>query len=233
MYQKLVEEPLSRSYESNEGVFSDALGPLDTYYPLVPVTDGETAVLRTGSRVPYRAPGNLANRFATGLSPDYDAGMAALQDRISAAFRTNDRAALVQSLQEDGLLQPLKQDQRVPTYMDAENRPHPYIDYSGKRYQAARVEISPERLISNGSGSTTYVPPKAALLPTWLSRELDPILNGAPEGWRNQNVFNRIMSAVNQIALSGPADAIFHAHNLLGSMVANTPLSAKALSKKP
>ncbi|MGH9342272.1 MAG: hypothetical protein ACRD19_00695, partial [Terriglobia bacterium] len=102
IYKDLVEKPWAKSPEENEGIFSTALGPLDTYYPLVPLNQARKMSIIPWRRTPYRTPENIGNRFATGLSPDYDARVAALKNRIAAAFRTNDRAALMRTLQEEG-----------------------------------------------------------------------------------------------------------------------------------
>jgi hypothetical protein len=39
--KRLVEKPVAEAHARNENVFSDAVGPLDTYYPLIPVTEEE------------------------------------------------------------------------------------------------------------------------------------------------------------------------------------------------
>jgi hypothetical protein len=50
VYKELLERPMAESHALNEGVFSDALGPLDTYYPLIPLDeDGEAIKAPAGS----------------------------------------------------------------------------------------------------------------------------------------------------------------------------------------
>src|SRR6185503_9039882 len=70
LYKELIEEPVAESHSINEGVFSDALGPLDTYYPLIAVKEDGGILHRIfgATKVPYRKPKNIANYFATGLA---------------------------------------------------------------------------------------------------------------------------------------------------------------------
>ena len=67
-YKKLVEKPMAKNHALNEGIFSTALGPLDTYYPLIPVEKG-VAPAGPGRRLPYRKPRNMANAFGTRFFP--------------------------------------------------------------------------------------------------------------------------------------------------------------------
>ena len=137
-YKSLLEQPIARNHEENEGVFSTALGPLDTYYPLVPLTKEEQEGAatahksrgRSGRAVPYRKPKNIANAFATGLSEAYDPGMEALGERLRNAFRVNNKAALLQTLRDQGLLKPLDRGEEAPEF----------ITLRGVPYKAAKIE---------------------------------------------------------------------------------------------
>lgn len=217
VYKSTVEAAMAENHALNEGIFSNALGPLDTYYPLISL-DRDAAKGGAGRRVPYHKPRNMANAFATGLSDGYDAGMEALRERLAAAVRSNDKAALIQSLTDEGLLQSAVREDNL------------FIDpQTGEGYQGERVEIQAGRQILQ-NGQSTFIPPKVALAPKWLARELRPILE------RNQintpTVVDKILRAVNTFALSGPADFVFHSSNVLGALVANTPFLADTLAGK-
>ncbi|HZT29729.1 MAG TPA: hypothetical protein VFA33_07600 [Bryobacteraceae bacterium] len=205
-YQRLVERPMAENHALNEGVFSDALGPLHTYYPLIPTEKPQHAP-GPGRRLPYRTPKNAANKFATGLAEGYDATMQALRDRLTGAVRANDKAALLRALEEEGLLESAGREQRT-------------FVYQGVEYEGERVEISPERLILT-NGKHVHVPARMGIMPRWLHRELRPILEG--QRLDTPTVIDRILRKLNTFALAGPADFVFHTSNLLGTLVANTP----------
>ncbi len=218
IYKKLVEKPMAENHALNEGVFSDALGPLNTYYPLIsserPITSGP------GRLLPYHKPRNMANAFATGLSAGYDATMEALKDRLASAVRSNDKAALLKTLEQQGLLKPLKHNQRAEEEV---------FTWAGNEYQAERVEISPARIILQ-NGKMTNAPASVGLMPKWLARELRPVLER--QKYDTPTVIDRVLSALNTFALAGPADFVFHSSNLLGTLVANTPFLADSIAGK-
>jgi hypothetical protein len=87
-YGRLIEKPLNESHARNEGVFSDALGPLNRYYPLVPIEKAQVAQQTIGMNRPYKKPENFANQFATGLG-EYDTSMKGLRERVVRSFRAN------------------------------------------------------------------------------------------------------------------------------------------------
>jgi N12 class adenine-specific DNA methylase len=211
IYKKLLEEPMAQSHESNEGVFSDALGPLATYYPLVPLRDEDDQKLRTASKQQYSRPKNIANNFATGLSKTYDDSMDAFRDRMTRAIKANNKAAFIDSLKAEGLVLPLRPGEA------SDSR----ILYRGQEYDAVRMETTPARLIIQ-AGKTTHIPPHSVLVPKWLHKELEPILQNQYSK-PTLSMARQIAGLVNQIAISGPADFVFHSANLFGTLVANTP----------
>ena len=54
---------MAENHALNEGIFSDPLRPLDTYYPLISVDRPTSAGV--GRRLPYRKPRNIAKAVAT------------------------------------------------------------------------------------------------------------------------------------------------------------------------
>ncbi len=214
VYKQLVEGPMAENHALNEGVFSESLGPLATYYPLIPTERPSSP--GPGRRLPYHKPKNLANNFATGLAEGYEIAMDALRDRLAQGIRSNDKAALIRTLEAEGLLIPAA-------------RGHKTITIDGREYEAERVEISQARQIIQ-NGKSIFIPARMGLMPKWLARELRPILEklhfDAP------TAVDKIMNAVNTFALAGPADFVFHSSNVLGALVANTPFLANTLVGK-
>jgi hypothetical protein len=217
-YKQTIERPMARSHAMNEGVFSDALGPLDAYYPLIPLTE-ERPSFQTGRSTPYRKPKNISNAFATGLGEQYDLGAKALTDRISTALRMNSRAGLIQALIDEGLARKLGRSEHAGDT----------ITIGGRTFTARTVQTGIDRQVFRG-GKPTYLPAERALIPDWLASELEPILEkrrlAAP------GLVRRILDRVNQFALAGPADAVFHSTNILGSLVANTPYLGEGFAEK-
>jgi hypothetical protein len=217
-YKRLIESSVADNHATNEGVFSQALGPLDTYYPLVPLTDDEHAQARSGRAVPYRKPKNIANRFASGLAEDgYDPGMEALADRLRQAFRVNNKAALIQALVETGVARKLKRGQQAPET----------IVFQGRELKADVVETMPDRMILK-DGSVIHVPAGKAVIPAVFRDELKPILEGDLRLYNPKHLLARIT----QFTLAGPTDLVIHGSNLIGTLVARTPFLGTSLADK-
>ena len=217
VYKNLVEKPLAENHSINEGVFSDALGPLDTYYPLISLDRKQAQ--GPGRRLAYHKPKNIANAFATGMAAGYDPGVEALLDRISAAVRSNDKAALLTSLEGAGLLRKLAKNEGMPEA----------FPYRGEEYEPEKVEISPGRLLIQ-NGKTTPIPAVFGVMPRWAAHELRPILERQPQG--SETALDSFINALNTITLTGVAEPIFHASNLLGTLIANTPFLENSVGGK-
>lgn len=217
LYKNLIEEPIAESHSINEGVFSDALGPLDTYYPLVAVKEegGILHRLFSGTKYPYRKPKNIANYFATGLAEHgYSLEMTDFADRIRAAIRINNKAALLSELDQQGLIKVLGRYENPGG--------------AGGSYQMMiDGEIVPAQLVDTGNdllvvrdGETHRVPGARALIPNWIEKELRPILSKERiEAGMGAGLINKIIQA----SLIGPMDLTWHSFNIIGTLVANTP----------
>ena len=173
---------------------------------------------RSGRAVPYRKPKNIANAFATGLSEAYDPGMEALGERLRNAFRVNNKAALLQTLRDQGLLKPLDRGEEAPEF----------ITLRGVPYKAAKIEMKPDRQIITPKGST-FIPAQHGIVPAWLESELRPILDR-----QNINLADPkgLMARITKFTLAGPLDAVIHSANLIGTLVANTPFLGQRLGGK-
>lgn len=220
LYADLIEKPLSENHALNEGVFSTALGPANRYYPLVPIDLKVSG--GPGRRLPYTAPKNIANRLATGLSEGYDATVSAFANRLAAAFRSNDKAALLRTMEQFGWLLPDSAGQKDEHGRVTMEGP------DGEVYAASREESSPARLIVKG-GKVIHVPAVFKLMPQFMARELKPILAREPMSTETRS---KVLDAINTIALAGPADFVFHTANLMGALVANTPFLGTAMTDK-
>ena len=217
-YGRLIEQPLNESHARNEGVFSNALGPLNRYYPLVPIEKAQVQQQTIGMKRPYRKPENFANHFATGLG-DYDTSMTALRDRVVKAFRANNKAAFIQTLEDEGLFQRFAGNERRPDTMV----------YNGVPFKAVPVETRGGRETVKG-GKNEYLPAEAGIMPQWLQKEVDPILKS--ENLNEPGVVKRALNVVNRIALSGPTELVMHSYSLVGSLQVATPFAGKdALSR--
>lgn len=219
IYKRLVERPLAESHAENEGVFSNALGPLDTYAPLVPVKDDGSLLRRIarGSFKPYKRPENIHNRMATGLSERYELNAGNLAESVAKAFWTNDKARLLQVLEDEGLIVPLKLGQ-------------PYeraIVFRGVHYKADPVSITDPKVIFK-DGKVIHVGGKMALVPRFIKRELKPILDGD----FSDGSANALVTAINMIGMAGPLDAVFHTNNVIGALVAGTPWAGTDIVSK-
>jgi N12 class adenine-specific DNA methylase len=215
IYKHQVEAAMAESHAENEGVFSTALGPLDTYYPLIPVNRRPSAGGAT-SVTPFRAPTNPHNQFATGLSEGYDPGLPAFREALARALRANSRAALIHTAEQAGLIQ---RDVRGS---------QPLVTYQGKRYQAERTQIGqPRTLIQNGK--VTHLPARMVLIPKFAYREMEQLLSSRP---MDPDDLDRLAQFLNVQTLLGPAEFAFHSIGLLGALVANTPFLGASLGDK-
>lgn len=208
VYRKLLEKPMAESHAINEGVFSTALGPLQAYYPLIPLTGSDRAAFLSGSKVPYKKPKNAQNEFATGLADTYDAEMEPLKKRLQQATRDNNKAAMLQVLEEEGILQPLKPGRPAPAV----------ITYQGREFTADVVEVGKDKVVIEG-GKAVHVPAKKAIIPAWAKKELEPILEKSAPDLEDPKLLN----LVTRIQMSGPVDFVFHSANVMGALIANTP----------
>jgi hypothetical protein len=212
IYKDQVEAVMAQNHALNEGVFSDALGPLNTYYPLIPVD--KQSVAGPGRRLPYHAPRNIANAFATGLSEGgYSVHMEDFARRLASAIRANDKATLIKTLRETAWLKP------QPAHWDGT-----FKAPDGQVYEGAQVETGQARLIIQ-NGKVTHVPASFGIMPKFMEQGLRPILAKEPS---DPNDVLKLMSWANTLATKGPYEFLFHSAGVLGSIYSNTPFLGKS-----
>jgi hypothetical protein len=249
IYKREIEPALASSHASNEGVFSNSLGPLDTYYPLTARDENGEPVHRFGgSGEELRPSANIHNNFATGQSPAYDASPESLRKALAGAFRRNSQAALVRGLVNDGLVLP--EDSPLVKTVSENGRDRLVGTFQGKQYPAIRVMIqSPTRVVTD-EGSF-WSGGKSVYIPEWLRNEIGPLVHSDFEGWgEGFKEPGKIVNAISHIAITGPTAAVFHTANLGWGMLksfgpgvlgafANGPLAklpdrlAQAVNVKP
>jgi hypothetical protein len=217
VYKENVEKPITESHLLNQGHLATNLGPLDTYIPLVAQDAAGEAIGGSGYGVkkPYARPKNPHNNLATGLAERYDITAKGTTDTLARALRQNAKAALIDELDKAGLLVRLGKNEPVPTSMMM----------GGREVAVVPVETSDSvRVIKEGENAFTQGANRA-VVPVQVYRELEPILNRdvhLPDDPADLAVWDAL-ARVNQYALVGPLDAVYHTTNLLGTLIVKTP----------
>lgn len=212
-YKQHIEKPFMISHESNDGIFSDALGPLETYYPLT-ATGTSAHKVYMPSRSKYNAPDNINNHFTTGSADQYSSAISDLSRKLGASIKTNNKATFINALQEANLIHKVS--------ADAPNTA--VIEVQGVPYTARKVPISDARtIIQNGTAVT--VPVRYLMIPDWLYKEIAPIIEGEDDlkGDDHYSIMGHVLNASVNLMLGGPAEAISHTHRLLSAITNSMP----------
>ncbi|MFT4154718.1 hypothetical protein [Parafilimonas sp.] len=216
LYKSLIEKPVRDNHASNEGIFSDALGELDTYFPLIPMD--VKGNLLSPSSPQLKKPINLANKFATGLSNAYDISVSKLNEQLTKAFKNNNKAAMVKALEDAGLIKTLN-----PFDTGAN-----HLSINGEVYKARIISIG-ENTIKITDGKKTVVPPQKVIIPDWLHKELKPLLENTAN---DKTMFGKVMDWITSFALGGIFEPAIHTANLVGGVVNGTPFPGTSLASK-
>lgn len=237
IYKEHFEPELAKTHQSNEGVFSDNLGPLDTYYPLLRMSeDGEPIHIAAGGGE-FAQPRNAQNSFATGQSPEYDTSVDGLANNLRGAFKRNAQSDLMQSLENDGLLQKPGDANRIKE----KGKPDKYtITIKGKDYPANFVQTNKPKLIV-GHGDTVSVGASIKAAPSWLIKEMGPLVHSTLPEWGGTPIglpepVSKVINAVNQSALIAGPEAIYHSKNLISTAISEVipeGTAAKVLGASP
>lgn len=239
IYKEHAEQLAAESHASNEGVFSTALGPLDTYYPLTPLDDAGKATQKgkTFMGAELGKPMNIRNSFTLGNNPHgYDTGMHAAVESLYRSSRVNNKAKLIQYMEDQGYIRVL-----TPKQIDALSA-YPTVGIGTQSYAAHLVKLTPDRMIAG-----VLVPGRQALIPDFLGKELLPVLGrqselGSSGPQRRKLDEEQIkaemgrqgfpMSALSSYAVAGPLDAYFHSRNAISALVSGTPfLGSSAIGR--
>jgi hypothetical protein len=223
IYKDRIEPHIAESHASNEGVFSQDLGPLKTYYPLS-VFKQDGSLRPVGTPSPAMEPAeNIHNRFATGQAEQYDSTPGALASKVSGLLRRNSQAAFVRGIVNDGLtVDPSDeaQMQRITTVSKKDQYGNSHdqatIDVGGVKYPAslAAIEYGGRKVGADGVPFSTKG--KSVYVPNWLKKESGPVLTHDYERWGSdddtpENILSR---AATTISLAAPQAGVAHVFNL-------------------
>lgn len=209
VYKKLLEKPIAESHESNEGIFSDDLGDLDTYYPLTGQTENKPRLLSKGK--PFNIPNNINNKFATGQSDRYSTEISDLSDKLTSAIKVNNKANALEALKKVGLIVDVPHN--AP---DTEK-----MQVGDELYDFVKEKVAESRTIIN-DGNIAHTQSKYVMMPKWLKAELDPIFNSTDE-YDRYTAIGKMMNVLTKVALGGPTEAISHSYRLLGVLTNSVP----------
>jgi N12 class adenine-specific DNA methylase/broad specificity phosphatase PhoE len=220
IYKRHIEPVLAAAHASNEGIFREAgiLGPLQTYFPLMAEeTPGEPAHAIPRERVPYKAPRNPRNFMLTGLSPAYTTDRSRFQEEVFRMLRTNNKAALINALRDEGLLRRLRPDQSPPES----------IEVGGILFKASTLYY--ERTIVKEGKPQRAV--EVFVVPEFLRSELHSLLEA--DTWRpRENVIKTLLSKLTGYAIYGLLEPMIHSLNLMGGLVVGSPFIGQSLPAK-
>jgi len=219
VYKSKVEALFASHHLKNEGILSADLGPLQTYYPLVPQKEsGPLPVWQESARKLgyWIRPHNPNNYFTTGLATKgYDPELTTLRSRLTASIHGGNVAQFLDVMRGTGLAVKVTD----PSAATAKFR-------GGEELPVAVIPIGSAQSISV-KGQALKVPPQYIAVPQALGPTVKSIVLG--EGPGGSSAFHSegfVEDAVNRItgwSLVGPADAAFHAQAVLSSLVAGTP----------
>jgi hypothetical protein len=216
VYKSQIERPLRENHELNAGVLSSNLGPLDTYYPLTATDAAGQAIPRTsGAAAVMARPQNSHNAIATGLSEHYGTDLESFADTLKRAIRTNNRAALVETLTNNGLAVAQLPGQHADV-----------ITINGVDMPAVSLPASAQKQ-TVVNGKTMSVHTDRVLVPADIAPELRLLLE--PAGRPRATLFSLAAGIVGKVGMQGLLDASAHSANLLGGLVMKTPFIAVKL----
>jgi hypothetical protein len=232
-YKQTVEPVFRRAHAQNDGFFSDKLGPLKTYFPLIRQDEAFVRAPRPGigGYDQDLMPQNPTNRFATGLVSEgnggYRATVESIRGRLSSSVQKNGIAGLVDQLIEDGIAVTVEPGKETG-FVEILGQPVALSDLVGVQARPAML-VRPEH-----GGTPKTIPGQTIYMPKTIAKELEPIFSPpkprgnkvmGPDGEpivNYNNVFDRIAHQALTVALFGPADAVFHTSNILGGLAAST-----------
>ncbi len=231
IYKDKIEKPISDIHSEHEGFFSDALGDLKTYYPMVPMVQEGHIFMKKGKI--YGTSVYTNNFFASGLSPKgYDTSLGAFATKMKKFINTSNKDGLMKTLEEAGLIKITHRsvDQGLTgESMYGQQLTAPYITINGEPMRARVIEISPAREVVGNDGSVTRIPSQNALVPDWLHKELKPFLE---EQEFDSKSAHKILDWTTNFALGSPFEFSLHGANLFAALQTGTPYADTTLLGK-
>lgn len=204
IYKQIVEKPIAELHAQNEGVFSDALGPLDTYFPLIAQTEEGELVgkpkRQPDKRAPLQKPKNINNRFATGLGDRYSPEVEAFQRWLKSTTKTDKVAVFYGFLEDLGITVPYKSGPVLPGYVQKQAGPYTRILKDGK---------------------TISVKARSVLVPKWLWREMEPLVEAHRLGQDFKPL--KLFKMITGFGLVGLLEPAVHSANIIKNITGSTP----------
>lgn len=211
IYKNRIETPAREQHLANEGWISSHLGPLNTWYPLLPLDRHTPAgFLSTGRRrETWYTPENPLNFTSLGNAKSYDPSISALVDRLGSAEGLNRRAQLMKGLIDDGFA----------------------VEGSGDIHDSLSVRgidtpVRTYALATKGGYSLAPTGGKAAprwvAIPEALASKIEHIVL-TPNAINRPGALENIVDGVNAFSLLGPFDNRYHIQSVLSGIVEGTP----------
>lgn len=210
-YKEFIEKPIADSHASNEGIFSDALGPLDTYFPMTRLGGNEKARIPSKGNT-FNAPQNINNKMFTGQGDNYSTAIADFSNKLVSSIKTNNKSNAIDALKEAGLVVDIPHN-----HPDDGNK----IQIGDEVFDAVKEKVKDSRMIIN-DGKITHTPSKYVLMPKWLHDEMKPIFNSTDE-FDKYSLFGKVANTLIKFQLGGPLEATAHAYRLTGVITGSNP----------
>lgn len=218
VYKSKVEALMAKHHLKNEGMLSVDLGPLDTYYPLVPQELGDMPVWQQSARERgyWIRPHNPSNYFTTGLATKgYDPELSTFRSRLTAAIRGGNTKQFMDVLIGTGLAVKVT-DRSTATA----------VFRGGEELPVDVIPLGSAQSISV-KGQALKVPPQYVAVPKALGPTIRSVVLGEGPGgssaFHSESFVEDVVNRISGWSLVGPADAAFHAQAVLSSLVAGTP----------
>jgi hypothetical protein len=219
LYKSAVESEIHEAHALHDGVFAEDLGDLNTYFPLL--TDAKDANRMTaGRRLPYRAPRNINNVFATGLSSrGYTTDLPTFAKWLASSLRASGKSGLLRTLQREGWAAP------QPAKWNGLFQGPDGIVYQGAREesQAARTIIVNGRIVKTTTSNI--------VMPLFMNEGLKSVL--AREVANPEDVVKAVQF-LNMLSTKAlPFEVAYHTSGMFGAMYGNTPyVNGNTLAEK-
>lgn len=193
VYKNNIADKIADYHAKNEGVFSDSLGELDTYYPLVRVDEGDNPyTLSMGQRqTAYSKKRSKANNWTSGQGESYDPSMEALNAAAYNIVSASNKNAALRELRNAGLMIDDRPNMKAPKS----------FNIKGKEIEAVKV--------ATGQNTSAYVPIN-------IADELKPILEGRDEDYRDKKI-GKVFGWAVAAKLWGIQEPISHAYRLVSA----------------
>ena len=225
LYKEMVETPAREMHLANEGILSSELGPLDTWYPLIPeerYSDRFGWLASARRRSDWVVPDNPLNNMALANAKSYDRTIEGLVKRLAFAEKRNRTAELMRFLSDSGFAREGKGS--VPEEISVRGETQPVKVYA-LRSGEGDLEIAP----IGGKTAERWM-----AIPTRLADQIEHIILTPQYKQPSHNAerFDQLVDAANGWALLGPFDNRYNIQNIMGAIFEGLPWSGSTMLGK-